>query len=903
MITKYSLQSLVLLSFLTIFSHLTNAQNSPGGVSGSEVWYMGNWEHIGNGEFQNSAQTDIHINKCGEAEKALFNFNPSIFTKKLCLEYVAPLENTTGRNVFFVGEPEKPEPSFSHLGTLWRHDFGQNILSDSIIRNFFDFNNKNVFTKEIYSDYTSDKNANVNFYHTNNYNIDKKFKSYGQEGETTFYIGKPTQIDPDESYEDNYFYGNFPEFISFPKELSNNERNRIESYLALKYGLTLNKRTSYLSSKNIVFWNDSNNKLFPNRIFGFGKDNTSSLNQLQSESTHLKDHLVSAIDNIVDTNMEKQEQINIPNDHFLVFGDNGGKPLLIKENEHKIKFWEKVWLAQRTGKAVQEFPIHYKLFLTDELVDYLQSNPEESIWLLQDKYIGNDEVSEFDSENIEYYAGEIDWENKIAYFRDVHFDSDQSVYDQFTFGVGPRMIVQAQVQGCKKDKLEIVLDITGGKPEYHIVVESNQGNIEDTTNNNTYTFSVEPDVTYHIIVHDSQGLVAEIEVAVEPWGFDLNLGPDQFLSASQPEITLNAGQGINDPDATYEWYHNDVLLPDTGSTLTIDEIGEYEVVVTSGDLSCTISDIVEIFYKDFEVVFSSINGCDQLHNSLTVTIDGGIPNYTTSLEGVDGTINYAHSGTTTITDIPYGSYIFTVTDDVGEIFEGLVDFVMPSFELDLVSQLEVICSSCLDYPGDPAYPSYLGYNIPFFSHGNLEFTIDASILISSPTATYQWFLNDILISEQPTITFDSVNPFYCYQDSIYNSPSNVRILRVEVSDVIENNCFASESFLFKGYCPNNDNETSQPTQLSQSTDDNSYLKTKVYPNPSKPSATFTYEAIATEQFEATVEVFTVSGAKLYTKKIKGSSSYTLPFSLNSAGMYFIRTTSSLGVKTDKIIIE
>ncbi|MGG5487850.1 T9SS type A sorting domain-containing protein [Gaetbulibacter sp. PBL-D1] len=889
-----------LLFFLSIVFNLyfINAQNQPGGVPGAEVWYISNWDNIENGVFPNSAQTDITINKCGETEKSLFNFNPSIFVEKLCLEYIASLENTTGRNVFFVGEPEKPN-SFSHLGTLWRENFVPIFETESIIRNFFDFNNKNVFTNEIYADYTSNKNANVNFYHTNNYTIDKKFKSYGQEGETTFSIGEPTQIDSNQSYEDNYFNGSFPEFISFPREISDNERNRVESYLALKYGLTLNRNISYLSSKNIVFWDEANNHLFPERIFGFGKDVISGLTQLQSESTHLKDHLVSAIEAIAETNMEKQqERIRMPNDHFLVFGDNDRSPSLINENEYGIKFWDKVWLAQRTGRIVDQLPIHFKLFLTDELVDYLTSNPEETLWFLQDKHVGNDEVSEFDSEHIEFYAGEIDWQNKTAYFKDVFFDSDRSTYDQFTFGVGPQMIVQAQVQGCKTSQLKIVLDITGGSPNYHIAVESSQGNIVDTTSNNTYTFSVQPNITYNIVVHDSQGVVTEVEITPELWSYNLYLGSDKYLTSGSPEVTLDAGQGINDPDATYEWYHDGVLLPETESTLTVDEVGEYEVVVTNGDLSCVISDSIQVLFKYYKVTLTSINGCDPLHNSLTVNINGGFPNYVTSLEGIDGVVNYAHSGTTTLTDIPYGSYIVTVTDSEGQTFVEVVDFVAPQFELDLVSQLETICSSCLYYPGDFEYPNS-GYEIPFFNNLELEFTIDASVLISGTTATYKWFLNDILISEEPSITFDNINSGYCYDDPIYDT-FDIRVLRVEISGIDNSNCFLTESFLFKGNCPNRDNETPQLTPPSQN---NSALRTAVYPNPSEPNATFTYEATATEVFEATVEVFTVTGAKLSHTVINGKSAYRLPFNLQSAGMYFIRTTSSLGVKTDKIIIK
>src|SRR5690606_16142758 len=92
-----------------------------------------------------------------------------------------------------------------------------------------------------------------------------------------------------------YFYGNFPEFISFPFELSANQKNRVESYLALKYGITLYNKSSYKNSRNVVFWNSKNNQLFPNFIFGIGKDDISGLNQLQSESVHEKDYLIASV--------------------------------------------------------------------------------------------------------------------------------------------------------------------------------------------------------------------------------------------------------------------------------------------------------------------------------------------------------------------------------------------------------------------------------------------------------------------------------------------------------------------------------------------------------------------------------------------------------------------------------
>ena len=138
--------------------------------------------------------------------------------------------------------------------------------------------------------------------------------------------------------------------------------------------------------------------------------------QLQSESTHLQNHLVSAVGEIMNNNMEKLEKIKIDNNHFLLFGDNGKKPALQEPNNHKISIWEKVWLAQRTGRLAHKYPIHFKLYLTDELEEYFKKYPEETLWLLQDKFIDNSEISEFDSENIVYYEADLNLDNGTALF-------------------------------------------------------------------------------------------------------------------------------------------------------------------------------------------------------------------------------------------------------------------------------------------------------------------------------------------------------------------------------------------------------------------------------------------------------------------------------------------------------
>jgi Secretion system C-terminal sorting domain len=79
--------------------------------------------------------------------------------------------------------------------------------------------------------------------------------------------------------------GNIGEVIMFPTALTNADRNRVESYLALKYGFTLGAGTAvnYVASDNTtVFWTGS--IPFQHDVFGIGTDNGTALTQIKSNS-------------------------------------------------------------------------------------------------------------------------------------------------------------------------------------------------------------------------------------------------------------------------------------------------------------------------------------------------------------------------------------------------------------------------------------------------------------------------------------------------------------------------------------------------------------------------------------------------------------------------------------------
>lgn len=79
--------------------------------------------------------------------------------------------------------------------------------------------------------------------------------------------------------------GNIAEVIMYNADLSAANRQRVWSYLALKYGITLNNGgTNYVSSAGTTVWNTATNTGYNNDIFGIGRDNTSGLHQRQSVS-------------------------------------------------------------------------------------------------------------------------------------------------------------------------------------------------------------------------------------------------------------------------------------------------------------------------------------------------------------------------------------------------------------------------------------------------------------------------------------------------------------------------------------------------------------------------------------------------------------------------------------------
>ncbi|MEJ8548358.1 S-layer homology domain-containing protein [Brevibacillus borstelensis] len=123
------------------------------------------------------------------------------------------------------------------------------------------------------------------------------------------------------------FYGKMSETILYNRKLTEEDRNKVNSYLALKYGLTLkdenNAPIDYVASDGTTMWTAGNNTGYGNHITGIGLDEAGALYQKQSKSQVDGANVTIALGNeIKETNGLNTN--TIANDKsFFVFSDNG----------------------------------------------------------------------------------------------------------------------------------------------------------------------------------------------------------------------------------------------------------------------------------------------------------------------------------------------------------------------------------------------------------------------------------------------------------------------------------------------------------------------------------------------------------------------------------------------------
>ena len=164
----------------------------------------------------------------------------------------------------------------------------------------------------------------------------------------------------------NFFNGQIAEIMVFNTVPSSIEQQRIQSYLAIKYGITLNPTDNDATiiegdyviegSPDLIVWDESSNSAYHNDIAGIGRDDGKFLNQKQSRSIQS--------DAIVTIGLGSGQSIAANNDSngnsfssdkdFLMWGNNNASlsntsgVTLLCETELQL---DRVWKVIETGSV------------------------------------------------------------------------------------------------------------------------------------------------------------------------------------------------------------------------------------------------------------------------------------------------------------------------------------------------------------------------------------------------------------------------------------------------------------------------------------------------------------------------------------------------------------------------
>jgi hypothetical protein len=222
-------------------------------------------------------------------------------------------------------------------------------------------------------------------------------------------------------------HGQLGEFLYFDKKPNSNDNELIHTYLALKYGITLD-RINYVSSTDDIIWNTKTNKKYNHEVAGIGRDNQLNIYQKQSTAQAEKKELTIYLGEVQIENEANMSQI--PNMNYLIWGHNG-KVLTDLEIDTNSGLplsglLDRKWRINSYGISMQNIGVNLKI----------EANKIDSLNNVE-LIICRNAADEFNIDSSEVYLPDSVDLNRNFYFKNIYFDIDHSGSDLFTFKISP----------------------------------------------------------------------------------------------------------------------------------------------------------------------------------------------------------------------------------------------------------------------------------------------------------------------------------------------------------------------------------------------------------------------------------------------------------------------------------
>ncbi|OCB72867.1 T9SS type A sorting domain-containing protein [Flavobacterium crassostreae] len=492
---------------------------------------------------------------------AAFNFNPSIYFNAAQDSLSIPLGSSAKRQqtLFLV---YKVKDSLTEQ-FLWTINQPQRTLSVATNKRLVDLKK---YTYQSYSEKIKPNKANIHFFQQNITDSIAKpaVLSIGQKSK---FISLPPQ----------QFDGNISEIVVYNRVLSGFESQKIASYLAIKYGISLSQfeTKNYLNSSGNIIWDSAKHQGFASSITALGRDDASGL--LQSKSSNM------AQEGLLTLTL-KSKSNTIPNQYFVFWSDNAKSMQLKKQEQGQPIGIARQWQLDFTNP--KDLSLDWSLN-----PNFIKGNfPKDTYYWLYIDYSGKGTYTEEDSEYLKL-ASTSSKEKLVLH--DFDWDKQKTGKAKFTIKIAPKMFSRVWITQADcgvKDSGKLNYSIQGGEAPFTITLQKEGSDVvvkqwkQDSKNTQDLLLS---SGSYTYIVRDAKANVySETIFVADKQGTLSNLKATYQLTDGKP-IILDASQGLQGTTYAYQWYYEGDFIDNTPKIL-LDQAGDYELRLSNSQ-GCTTS--------------------------------------------------------------------------------------------------------------------------------------------------------------------------------------------------------------------------------------------------------------------------------------------------------------------------
>ncbi len=374
------------------------------------------------------------------------------------------------------------------------------------------------------------------------------------------------------------------EVIAFDRIIKIEERRRIESYLAMKYGIPLPDTVSYLDGNGNELWKGNREGKFRHSLISLGTDLITGLNQRQALNTYDDARISLSLGEIKTSNDENP--IGIDDGDFLFMAHNAGN-MTFKNINDDAQILQRTWkITANENFTDLRFYIHRDdLQLADSTMQFYYAVYGSTI-----DDIGN-------GKNCRWIRLKEKGNHLFGTTSGFEVEGNQCTY------IG---IIATREEGikseivCKDDLARLTIKLS---PQFDVDSDVNlagpnkQSVIHSSSSERSFIYEALPFGTYNLTVSQSGQLSnRSIEVSKR----DCNLIE---ICALRPNPVLVGQETTIDwlkpatQDRTIEIYNIEgkllksitIAATQVQSTISVDFPGHYEIKITQGDSSQTLT--------------------------------------------------------------------------------------------------------------------------------------------------------------------------------------------------------------------------------------------------------------------------------------------------------------------------